>query len=86
MTPFPPTRYFYAGHPEAIVSIHPVSTGVGIAITWPTDDTKPGTACRMSPDQFRELLADGAAALAEIERRRAEATHQPSFTDQEGTR
>ncbi len=79
------TPYFYAGAPHAIVSLHPGSDGVTVAITWPCDDDKPGAECRMSFEQFKRLIADG----VQIQTTALEANHPNQyelFTDEEGTK
>ncbi|MFC7342110.1 hypothetical protein [Saccharopolyspora griseoalba] len=78
------TRHFYAGSPNAIVSLRPSSEGVTVAITWPCDDDKPGAACHLSFDSFKHLIADG----VQIQTAALEANHPDQyalFTDQEGT-
>lgn len=61
---FPPTRFFYAGSPNAILSLHPSVEGVGVSITWPCDDTKPSAGLVMSPEGFAQLLTTLGEALA----------------------
>ncbi|MCA1195343.1 hypothetical protein [Saccharopolyspora sp. 6V] len=66
----PATPYFYAGHPFSVLSASPAADGVHIAITFPMDAAVPSAACVLTPEQFRVLLADGAAILADQERAR----------------
>lgn len=61
------TPYYYAGHPCAVVSAAPTADGVEVAVTFPTDTDRPGAACVMTSAQFRALLAEGAAILADVE-------------------
>ncbi|MCI2416303.1 hypothetical protein MOQ72_02615 [Saccharopolyspora sp. K220] len=84
MLSIPPTRFFYAGAPQAIVSLHPTADGIGVSITWPCDDDKPGAACLMSLTEFRELIEGSTAVLALAEELHTSKNQKALFTEQEG--
>ena len=81
----PPTRFFYSGSPQAIVSVHPTPEGIGLSITWPCEDDKPGAWCLMRPEWFQELIDAAPAILEAAEQERNRTNQHALFTDQEGT-
>ena len=66
------TPYYYTGSPHALVYLVPQQRGVRIGMAF-VDDSG-GTSCVMSLSEFRALLADGQAVIADVNTIRTNAT------------
>lgn len=69
------TPYWYGGAPQAILAATPTAAGIEVSITYPTEKVDFGARLVLSIAEFRKLLADGPALIADTEREQAKASH-----------
>ena len=61
------TPFYYAGHPTSVVAAVPASEGVQLSITKFESGGTSQLSCVLDLEEFRTLLADGAAVLTDAE-------------------